>query len=51
MSTFEDLGIDKWLAESLNAMKIHTPTAIQKACIPKILNGKYYYSNIEKTNN
>ncbi|KAH3674206.1 hypothetical protein WICMUC_003448 [Wickerhamomyces mucosus] len=38
-SEFTSLGVSKWLAESLNAMKIYTPTAIQKACIPKILAG------------
>lgn len=39
MSKFEDLGVAKWLAESLNAMKIYTPTTIQATCIPKILKG------------
>jgi len=40
MPDFQDLGVAKWLSESLNAMKINAPTAIQKACIPKILAGK-----------
>lgn len=39
MSDFEDLGVAKWLSESLNAMKIYNPTTIQSACIPKILAG------------
>lgn len=39
MSKFEDLGAARWLLEALNAMKIHSPTAIQAACIPKILKG------------
>lgn len=38
--SFEDLGVAKWLDESLAAMKIKTPTQIQKACIPEILKGK-----------
>ncbi|CAH2353875.1 ATP-dependent RNA helicase Dbp8p [[Candida] railenensis] len=37
--SFPELGVSKWLVEALNAMKIHTPTAIQSACIPKILAG------------
>lgn len=37
--SFEELGVAKWLSEALNAMKIHTPTSIQSACIPKILKG------------
>lgn len=38
--TFTSLGVAKWLDESLAAMQIHTPTLIQKACIPEILQGK-----------
>lgn len=37
--SFEELGVSKWLSEALNSMKIHTPTSIQSACIPKILQG------------
>ncbi|ABN64453.2 Dead-Box Protein 8, ATP-dependent helicase involved in rRNA processing [Scheffersomyces stipitis CBS 6054] len=37
--SFEDLGVSRWLSEALAAMKIHTPTAIQSGCIPKILSG------------
>lgn len=37
---FGDLGVSKWLVESLEAMKIYTPTAIQKECIPQILKGR-----------
>ncbi|SCU92380.1 LANO_0E00606g1_1 [Lachancea nothofagi CBS 11611] len=37
---FGSLGISRWLVESLRAMKITQPTAIQKACIPKILEGR-----------
>lgn len=39
-SEFATLGISKWLVEALQAMKITQPTAIQKACIPQILQGK-----------
>lgn len=37
---FSDLGIAKWLSESLEAMQIFTPTSIQSACIPEILKGR-----------
>ncbi|ODV80090.1 dead-Box protein 8 [Suhomyces tanzawaensis NRRL Y-17324] len=37
--SFESLGVAKWLAEALAAMKIHTPSSIQSACIPAILAG------------
>ncbi|KAH3899324.1 probable ATP-dependent RNA helicase DBP8 [Saccharomycodes ludwigii] len=40
MSDFKSLGVPKWLADSLNAMKITKPTEIQKHCIPEILSGK-----------
>lgn len=38
--SFADLGVAKWLSESLAAMQIHAPTLIQEACIPEILAGK-----------
>lgn len=38
--SFADLGVSKWLDESLAAMQIHTPTNIQLACIPEILKGR-----------
>lgn len=37
---FKALGCSKWLVETLHAMKIVQPTAIQNACIPEILQGK-----------
>ncbi|KAK6459961.1 ATP-dependent RNA helicase DBP8 [Scheffersomyces coipomensis] len=37
--SFQALGVAKWLDEALAAMKINNPTAIQSACIPKILKG------------
>lgn len=39
-ANFRQLGLSKWLTESLEAMKIHTPTAIQNGCIPEILKGR-----------
>lgn len=36
---FTSLGVSKWLEEALNNMAITTPSAIQQACIPAILNG------------
>lgn len=37
---FRQLGLSKWLVESLDAMRIRTPTAIQSGCIPEILKGR-----------
>ncbi|GMG21917.1 unnamed protein product [Ambrosiozyma monospora] len=37
---FKALGLPKWLCEALSAMRITTPTAIQKATIPEILKGR-----------
>ncbi|AQZ16288.1 DBP8 (YHR169W) [Zygosaccharomyces parabailii] len=37
---FKALGCSKWLIDTLNAMKITQPTAIQSACIPEILRGR-----------
>lgn len=37
---FSEIGVAKWLDESLASMKIYTPSLIQKACIPEILKGK-----------
>lgn len=38
--SFKNLGVPKWLVETLNAMKISQPTSIQSACIPEILKGR-----------
>ncbi|KAJ2843998.1 putative RNA helicase [Coemansia erecta] len=38
MCTFQALGLDQWLVDSLKAMAITQPTEIQRACIPPILN-------------
>lgn len=38
-TSFKSLGLPRWLIDSLHAMKITQPTAIQKGCIPKILGG------------
>lgn len=40
MSSFAQLGVARWLDESLAAMAIHQPSDIQKDCIPPILAGK-----------
>ncbi|EDO17298.1 hypothetical protein Kpol_1062p5 [Vanderwaltozyma polyspora DSM 70294] len=40
MQDFKSLGLSRWLVESLNAMRITHPTAIQKHCIPEILKGR-----------
>lgn len=37
---FTRLGVSKWLEEALNNMAITTPSAIQNACIPPILDGR-----------
>ena len=38
-SSFATLNVKPWLLASLTAMAIYRPTAIQKGCIPQILNG------------
>ncbi|KAJ1992152.1 putative RNA helicase [Coemansia umbellata] len=40
MCTFQELGLDRWLVESLSAMAISQPTEIQRACIKAILTGR-----------
>lgn len=39
-ANFASLGVSPWLLASLSAMAIKRPTAIQKGCIPKILEGR-----------
>ncbi|MCJ1468518.1 putative RNA helicase [Pseudocyphellaria aurata] len=39
-ASFASLGVSPWLLASLSAMAIKRPTAIQKGCIPKILEGR-----------
>lgn len=39
-STFATLDVAPWLVKSLSTMAIRRPTAIQKSCIPEILQGK-----------
>lgn len=38
--SFQQLGVSTWLEKVLSSMAIHTPSAIQKACIPPILEGR-----------
>ena len=40
MKLFEQLGLDKWLTESVKKQHIKKPTEIQNAVIPMILDGK-----------
>lgn len=37
---FQELGVSKWMTETLASMKIYEPTSIQSACIPEIFNGR-----------
>jgi ATP-dependent RNA helicase DDX49/DBP8 len=37
--SFEDLGLNKWLIETLQNVSITRPSEIQEACIPAILDG------------
>lgn len=37
---FSELGVAKWLEEALSSMAIHSPSAIQRACIPPVLEGR-----------
>lgn len=39
-SSFASLGLAPWLVNSLKAMEIKRPTAIQKSCIPEIIKGR-----------
>ena len=38
-SSFESLGVDRWIVASLAAMQIRCPTPIQAQTIPAILSG------------
>lgn len=40
MSSFKELGVSKWLCETLSGVKITRPTNIQAGTIPEILKGK-----------
>ncbi|KAH8692702.1 putative ATP dependent RNA helicase [Talaromyces proteolyticus] len=39
-STFDSLNVAPWLVKSLSTLAIRRPTAIQRSCIPEILNGR-----------
>ena len=39
LDTFEDLGLDEWVADTCKALAMIRPTDIQKASIPSLLNG------------
>jgi len=38
--TFQSLGLSRWILNSLEKINLKRPTAIQKNCIPPILDGK-----------
>lgn len=40
MSSFKELGVSRWLCETLSGVKITRPTNIQAGTIPEILKGK-----------
>ncbi|XP_065188955.1 probable ATP-dependent RNA helicase DDX49 [Sycon ciliatum] len=40
MSSFEELGVSKWLVRQANAMAMRVPTPVQASCIPEILSGR-----------
>lgn len=40
MSSFKDIGLPKWLCETLSGVKITRPTNIQASTIPEILKGR-----------
>jgi ATP-dependent RNA helicase DDX49/DBP8 len=39
-TTFDSLGVNQWLVQSLANMAIRRPTGIQKGCIPEIMKGR-----------
>ena len=39
-ASFESMGLQPWLVQSLSNMAIKRPTGIQKNCIPEILKGR-----------
>lgn len=39
--SFASIGLPSWMVESLKNVAITSPSAIQKACIPPILDGKF----------
>ena len=41
--TFVELGVSSSLVSAMNKMSIHTPTEIQIACIPPILDGMCFF--------
>lgn len=41
--SFADLGLSKWLTDTLAQLGIKTPSEIQKACIPPTLQGELFF--------
>lgn len=44
--TFADMGVSLSLVSAMNKMSIHTPTEIQAACIPPLLDGMYFSHSV-----
>jgi len=40
--TFVGMGVSSSLVSAMNKMSIHTPTEVQAACIPPLLNGRCF---------
>lgn len=40
-STFESLGLPRWLTQQAASIRLTSPTAVQRSCIPEILKGKH----------
>lgn len=41
MTTFETLGVQRWLAQQCSSLAMKEPTEIQRQCIPAVLRGKH----------
>lgn len=39
-ASFADLGLSSWLVDALRSLRITRPSAIQRSCIPEILQGR-----------
>ena len=48
--TFAEMGVSSSLVSAMNKMSIHTPTEIQAACIPPLLNGMFFLTQCSVLN-
>ena len=46
--TFAEMGVSSSLVSAMNKMSIHTPTEIQAACIPPLLDGMYFTYSVPR---